>query len=129
MDSAEKEKNVQIEDADSGDVQPTNEYGEHVNDKMTFTAFMAIIAIATQFISYINTLLMPSTILSYIIADLPYSPNYTWITIAWNVCASVSHIDARECDDFLCPACSISLYLHKHLRMRSCRGQFPRCLG
>jgi MFS family permease len=32
---------------------------------------------------------MPSTILSYIIADLDPDPNYPWITISWNVCASV----------------------------------------
>ena len=32
---------------------------------------------------------MPSTILSFIIADLPPGPNYTWITVSWNVAASV----------------------------------------
>lgn len=43
----------------------------------------------SQFLAYLNTLLMPSTILSYIIADLPPDPNYTWITVSWNVAASV----------------------------------------
>lgn len=32
---------------------------------------------------------MPSTILSYIIADLPTNPSYPWITVSWNVAASV----------------------------------------
>jgi MFS family permease len=46
-------------------------------------------ALSSQFISYINTLLMPSTLLSYIVADLPPDTSYAWITISWNVCASV----------------------------------------
>lgn len=32
---------------------------------------------------------MPSTLLSYIIADLPYDASYAWITVSWNVCAAV----------------------------------------
>jgi hypothetical protein len=106
MDASEKEKNAQVEDASSSDIATYDQYGELQNDRMTLQAFLAIVvcqpdqrisytrltmsqAIATQFISYINTLLMPSTILSYIIADLDPNPNYAWITIAWNVCASV----------------------------------------
>lgn len=32
---------------------------------------------------------MPSTIVSYINADLGPDPNYTWINVSWNVAASV----------------------------------------
>ena len=32
---------------------------------------------------------MPSTVLSYIYLDLGPDPNYTWITVSWNVCAAV----------------------------------------
>ena len=32
---------------------------------------------------------MPSTLLSYIVADLPEDASYAWITVSWNVCASV----------------------------------------
>lgn len=34
-------------------------------------------------------MLMPSTILSYINEDLGPDPNYTWITVSWNLVAAV----------------------------------------
>ena len=84
-DTTEKAKNVQVEDASSGDgAQPAFD-----SDKMSLQAFLAILALSTQFISYLNTLLMPSTVLSYIVADLGDDPNYPWITVSWNVCAAV----------------------------------------
>lgn len=46
-------------------------------------------AIASQYVAYVQTLLMPSTILSYIEEDLGPDANYTWITVAWNLAASV----------------------------------------
>ena len=84
----EKEKVVQIEEADTG-YGATNQQPDSQDDRMTIQAFLAIVALASQFIAYINTLLMPSTILSYIVADLGADPNYTWITVSWNVCAAV----------------------------------------
>lgn len=46
-------------------------------------------AIASQYVAYILTLLMPSTIVSYINADLGPDPNFTWINVSWNLAASV----------------------------------------
>lgn len=46
-------------------------------------------ALTSQFNAYILTLLIPSTILSFINADLGPSPNYPWITISWTLCASI----------------------------------------
>jgi MFS family permease len=45
--------------------------------------------LTSQFNAYILTLLIPSTILSYINADLGPDPNYTWITVSWQLCASI----------------------------------------
>lgn len=39
--------------------------------------------------AYILTLLIPSTTLPYIVADLGNDPNYPWITITWNLGAAV----------------------------------------
>lgn len=46
-------------------------------------------AVSSQYVAYVLTLLMPSTIVSYINADLGPDPNYTWINVSWNVAASV----------------------------------------
>ncbi|KAF2634970.1 MFS general substrate transporter, partial [Massarina eburnea CBS 473.64] len=45
-------------------------------------------ALASQYNAYVLTLLIPSTTLSYINADLGPDPNYTWITVSWTLCAS-----------------------------------------
>lgn len=42
---------------------------------------------------------MPSSILDYIIADLAPNPNYAWITVSWNVCASVLVTVGRRLSD------------------------------
>ena len=59
---------------------------------------------------------MPSTVLSYIIADLgDDNPNYPWITISWNVCASVLVTVGGRLSDifgrrwFLIIACVVAL--------------------
>ena len=83
-----KEKEAQVEDASNGDATTKEQPIIH-DDKMTLQAFLAIVALASQFVAYINTLLMPSTILSYIVADLGPDPSYTWIVVSWNVCAAV----------------------------------------
>lgn len=44
-------------------------------------------AIASQYNAYVLTLLIPSTTLGYINAELGPDPNYSWITVSW-VCAS-----------------------------------------
>lgn len=46
-------------------------------------------AIAGQINAYIMTLLIPSTILTYINADLGPDPNYSWITVVWQLGAAV----------------------------------------
>ena len=42
-----------------------------------------------QFNAYIFTLLIPSTTLSAINADLGPDPNYTWVTVSWTLAASI----------------------------------------
>lgn len=47
-------------------------------------------AIAGQINAYIMTLLIPGTILPYIVAELgPDDPNYPWITVVWQLGASI----------------------------------------
>ncbi|KAF2663016.1 MFS general substrate transporter [Lophiostoma macrostomum CBS 122681] len=69
-------------------------------------------AIASQYNAYVLTLLIPSTTLSYINADLGPDPNYTWITVSWTLCASfVISVSGRLSDIFgrryfmICGAC------------------------
>ncbi|KAH8652088.1 fungal trichothecene efflux pump [Xylariales sp. PMI_506] len=50
---------------------------------------MACISIAAQINAYIMTLLIPSTTLTYIYAELGPNPSYTWITVSWTLGASV----------------------------------------
>ncbi|KAK3114960.1 hypothetical protein LTR53_006186 [Teratosphaeriaceae sp. CCFEE 6253] len=80
----EKPATVHAEDAD---------HNHHTVDAdeapMTLQAYLALAAVASQYVAYILTLLMPSTILSYINADLGPDPNYTWISVSWNLAASV----------------------------------------
>jgi MFS family permease len=46
-------------------------------------------ALTMQFNAYIFTLLIPSTTLSTINADLGPDPNYTWVTVSWTLAASI----------------------------------------
>ncbi|KAK6193988.1 hypothetical protein LQW54_011917 [Pestalotiopsis sp. IQ-011] len=57
--------------------------------KLTRQTILACVAIATQINAYIMTLLIPSTTLGYINADLGPDPSYTWITVSWTLGASV----------------------------------------
>ncbi|CAK7202974.1 hypothetical protein SEUCBS139899_005701 [Sporothrix eucalyptigena] len=50
---------------------------------------IAFAALCGQFSSYVMTLLIPSTCLSYINADLGPDPNHTWITVSWQLGAAV----------------------------------------
>ncbi|ETS79622.1 hypothetical protein PFICI_09475 [Pestalotiopsis fici W106-1] len=75
-----------VEHADSTTSPPELGDAEH---KLTRQTILACIAIATQINAYIMTLLIPSTTLSYINADLGPDPNYTWITVSWTLGAAV----------------------------------------
>jgi hypothetical protein len=46
-------------------------------------------ALTMQFNAYILTLLIPSTTLATINAELGPDPNYTWITVSWTLAASI----------------------------------------
>lgn len=75
-------------------VEDTNQNGplqemEKAEHKLTKHTILACIAIATQINAYILTLLIPSTTLGYINADLGPDPNYTWITVSWTLGAAV----------------------------------------
>ncbi|KAB5513242.1 fungal trichothecene efflux pump [Coniochaeta sp. 2T2.1] len=56
---------------------------------VTMTTILAFVALCGQFNAYVMTLLIPSTNLAYINADLGPDPNYTWITVSWQLGASV----------------------------------------
>ncbi|KAK3672214.1 hypothetical protein LTR78_007967 [Recurvomyces mirabilis] len=87
MTVTEKDSNVHIEDAQRHDGLARDHDPEEEN--MTLQAYLALAAIASQYCAYLLTLLMPSTIVSYINADLGPDPNYTWINVSWNVAAAV----------------------------------------
>ncbi|KAK5689494.1 hypothetical protein LTR97_012834 [Elasticomyces elasticus] len=88
MSITEKDHTAQVEDAVQKD--GSSEYGNEPEEaKMTLQAYLALAAVSSQYVAYILTLLMPSTILSYINADLGPDPNYTWISVSWNLAASV----------------------------------------
>ncbi|KAI0145399.1 fungal trichothecene efflux pump [Xylariaceae sp. FL1272] len=57
--------------------------------KLTKETILAFIALCGQINAYIMTLLIPSTTLPYIIADLGPDPNYPWITITWTLGAAI----------------------------------------
>lgn len=77
-----------VEHADPSTSPPAEPAGE-AEHKLTRQTILACIAIATQINAYIMTLLIPSTTLSYINADLGPDPNYTWITVSWTLGAAV----------------------------------------
>jgi MFS family permease len=70
-------------------VSPLHEEEGETEHKLTRQTILACIAIATQINAYIMTLLIPSTTLSHINAELGPDPNYTWITVSWTLGASV----------------------------------------
>ncbi|EXJ82701.1 hypothetical protein A1O3_06515 [Capronia epimyces CBS 606.96] len=59
------------------------------DEKISWRLGLAFAALVFQVICYETTLLIPSTILSYIEADLGPDPSYTWIANAWSLCAAV----------------------------------------
>lgn len=73
-------QNVGVENLDGED---------YPNAKLSKETILACIAIAGQINAYIMTLLIPSTILPYINAELGPDPNYTWITVCWQLGASI----------------------------------------
>lgn len=69
--------------------------------KLNAQTILAAIALIAQFNAYILTLLIPSTTLSYINADLGPDPSYTWITVSWQLGAAiVVSIGGRLADIF-----------------------------
>jgi MFS family permease len=46
-------------------------------------------ALQSQALCYETSLLVPSTILAYINADLGPDPSYTWIAVSWSLCAAI----------------------------------------
>ncbi|KAB5539473.1 fungal trichothecene efflux pump [Coniochaeta sp. 2T2.1] len=57
--------------------------------KITFKTKMAVLALILMYESYLFTLLMPAAVLTYINADLGPDSRYPWITICWNLGASI----------------------------------------
>lgn len=57
--------------------------------KLNAQTILAALALIGQFNAYVLTLLIPSTTLSYINADLGPDPSYTWITVSWQLGASI----------------------------------------
>ncbi|KAH8911117.1 MFS general substrate transporter [Coniochaeta sp. PMI_546] len=57
--------------------------------KITFKTKMAVLALILMYESYLFTLLMPAAVLTYINADLGPDTRYPWISICWNLGASV----------------------------------------
>ncbi|KAF2159259.1 hypothetical protein M409DRAFT_71149 [Zasmidium cellare ATCC 36951] len=83
----EKDEIVHVEKAESGDSVAVQD--DEPDARMNLQAYLALAAVSSQYVAYVLTLLMPSTIVSYINADLGPDPNYTWINVSWNVAASV----------------------------------------
>ncbi|OAG07378.1 MFS general substrate transporter [Paraphaeosphaeria sporulosa] len=72
-----------------------------VEPRMNLQTCLAFLALASQYNAYVLTLLIPSTTLSYINADLGPNPNFTWITVSWTLCASfLISISGRLSDIF-----------------------------
>lgn len=75
----------EIENQDATSTPASNDE----DGKLNFATIMAVVALMGQFNCYIMTLLIPSTSLTYIVADLPSNPSYTWITVSWQLGASI----------------------------------------
>ncbi|KAF2682522.1 MFS general substrate transporter [Lentithecium fluviatile CBS 122367] len=109
---AEKEaaQAVHVEDiAGSGNVECD---AAEMEPRMNMQTILAFLALASQYNAYVLTLLIPSTTLSYINADLGPDPNFTWITVSWTLCASfLISVSGRLSDIFgrryfmICGAC------------------------
>ena len=57
--------------------------------KMTFKTKLAVFTLIVMYESYLFTQLMPAALLGYINADLGPDSRYPWISIAWNLGASI----------------------------------------
>lgn len=90
---AKSSQDLEKDGRSTAEVEPQDGYPPLIeaqkNNKLNFATIMAIIALMGQFNCYIMTLLIPSTTLSHIIADLPPNPSYTWITVSWQLGASI----------------------------------------
>ncbi|KAG9231277.1 fungal trichothecene efflux pump [Amylocarpus encephaloides] len=68
---------------------PLDPYEEDGPTKLNLQTILAFLSLCGQFNAYVMTLLIPSSTLSYINADLGPDPNYTWITVSWQLGASI----------------------------------------
>ncbi|KAF5511964.1 Trichothecene efflux pump TRI12 [Colletotrichum aenigma] len=68
---------------------PPSEVDLQTDGKLSKETILAIIALCGQINAYVMTMLIPSTTLPYINADLGPSPNSTWITVTWTLGASI----------------------------------------
>jgi len=59
------------------------------DEKMSFKTKLAVFTLIVMYESYLFTQLMPAALLGYINADLGPDPRYPWISIAWNLGASI----------------------------------------
>uniref|UniRef100_A0A0B7KLS9 Major facilitator superfamily (MFS) profile domain-containing protein n=1 Tax=Bionectria ochroleuca TaxID=29856 RepID=A0A0B7KLS9_BIOOC len=62
---------------------------EQNTGKLTKEVFLAYVAICAQVDCYIMTIVIPSSMLTYINNDLGPNPNSPWITISWQLGAAV----------------------------------------
>lgn len=83
------DKDSQRSDVEHIDNVGTRHEAEEVDHKLTKQTVLACIAIGTQINAYIMSLLIPSTLIAYIYAELGPDTNYTWITVSWPLGASV----------------------------------------
>lgn len=83
---ADKIPQEHLEDAPNGAM--VTAVGEE-DGKLNKETILACIAIAGQINAYVMSLLIPSTTLSYINAELGPDPNFSWITIVWQLGGSI----------------------------------------
>ncbi|KAL4893648.1 fungal trichothecene efflux pump [Aspergillus ambiguus] len=74
---------ISSEDASEQIVHHLQTTGEEIG--LTWRTCMAAAGMCMCYNTYLFTLLIPPTILSYINAELGPDPRYTWITISWNL--------------------------------------------
>ncbi|KAF2187000.1 hypothetical protein K469DRAFT_686217 [Zopfia rhizophila CBS 207.26] len=81
LEEKEAAKAVHVEDVgESQEVEPSE-----IEPRMNLQTVLAYMVLASQYNAYVLTLLIPSTTLSYINADLGPDPNYTWIMVYWGM--------------------------------------------
>ncbi|KAF7564013.1 hypothetical protein G7046_g157 [Stylonectria norvegica] len=89
-DLAKEEFTEHREELDRKHVDPENaSLAIEEDGEITLKTKLAVLSLILMYESYLFTLLMPSTVLSYINADLGPDARYPWIAICWNLGAAV----------------------------------------